>query len=167
MHKCSTEPGSSGCPIINIDNNKVIGIHKGAYSKGDFNLGTILREPIEKFKDINLKIKNNKNQFNSNENKKIRIYPDLEHNKSKDTNKDSLKNNKQSNKFSQIKEKPEEKDNLSKRQIQEAKENGFVLCGLCGSGKTTLLNAIIGKKMGEAQNILEELQKKQQFIIIN
>ena len=65
VHKCSTETGSSGCPIIYIVNNKVIGFHKGAYSKGDFNLGTILKGPIEKFKDKYLKL--SKNELNSNE----------------------------------------------------------------------------------------------------
>ena len=40
IHKCSTNRGSSGSPILNINNNKVIGIHKKAkenkYNKGTF-----------------------------------------------------------------------------------------------------------------------------------
>ena len=32
-HLCKTNPGSSGCPIINLNNNRVIGIHKGASKK--------------------------------------------------------------------------------------------------------------------------------------
>ena len=44
-----------------------------------------------------------------------------------------------------------EKDNLSKIEIQIAKENGFILCGKTGSGKTTLLNAIFDKTMGKVE----------------
>ena len=46
-HFCDSNNGSSEGPLINIKNNKVIGIHKGF--NGKINLGTILREPIEKF----------------------------------------------------------------------------------------------------------------------
>ena len=54
-HKCSTEGGSSGSPILNI-NNKLIGIHK----EGDgyrYNLGTFLNYPIKEY--IQLYTKNN------------------------------------------------------------------------------------------------------------
>ena len=54
-HLCKSNPGSSGCPIINLNNNRVIGIHKGAASKGNnWNLGTLLKEPIKYFKETNL-----------------------------------------------------------------------------------------------------------------
>ena len=36
-HLCQSDPGSSGCPIIKINNNRLIGIHKGAHSKNNFN----------------------------------------------------------------------------------------------------------------------------------
>ena len=36
MHYCSTDDGSSGSPIINLKNKKIIGIHKGR--KKDFNV---------------------------------------------------------------------------------------------------------------------------------
>ena len=48
-HSCKTEKGSSGGPIINLLNHKVIGIHKGYKEKQKFNLGTILKEPINDF----------------------------------------------------------------------------------------------------------------------
>ena len=46
-HKCCTKEGSSGSPILNINKNKVIGIHK----KGDkkYNIGTLLNYPIKEF----------------------------------------------------------------------------------------------------------------------
>ena len=54
-HKCSTEGGSSGSPILNI-NNKLIGIHKeGIYNK--YNKGTFLNYPIKEY--IQLYCKNN------------------------------------------------------------------------------------------------------------
>ena len=49
-HLCNTQPGSSGCPIINLYNNRVIGVHKGWSTSGkNWNLGTFLKEPISKF----------------------------------------------------------------------------------------------------------------------
>ena len=55
----SSEPGSSGCPIINYENNLVIGIHKGSIKGLDkkIGFGIILKNVIEifskeKYKDI-------------------------------------------------------------------------------------------------------------------
>ena len=49
-HLCETKTGSSGGPLINILNHKVIGLHKGSKKKKDFNLGTLLKIPIQEFK---------------------------------------------------------------------------------------------------------------------
>ena len=58
-HLCSTEEGSSGSPIINIINNKVIGIHKA--SKKNYNIGLFINYAIEdfinKYKNDNKRIK--------------------------------------------------------------------------------------------------------------
>ena len=54
-HKCSTEGGSSGSPILNI-NNKLIGIHKEGYNN-KYNKGTFLNYPIKEY--IQLYCKNN------------------------------------------------------------------------------------------------------------
>jgi hypothetical protein len=43
VHCCDSTNGSSGGPLINLKNNKVIGIHKGY--NGKINLGILLREP--------------------------------------------------------------------------------------------------------------------------
>ena len=59
QYLCDSSEGSSGGPLINTINYKVIGIHKGG-AKGDkqFNLGTLLKEPIEEFiRKINKKEK--------------------------------------------------------------------------------------------------------------
>ena len=53
-HSCSTNNGSSGSPILNLKNNKVIGIHKQGSKIFNFNIGTLLNYPLNDF------IKNNK-----------------------------------------------------------------------------------------------------------
>ena len=51
MHKCSTNKGASGSPILNINNNKVIGIHKKGLK--NCNLGTFLNDSIKEFVNKN------------------------------------------------------------------------------------------------------------------
>jgi len=64
-HKCSTKKGSSGSPILSL-NNKLIGIHKEWDKK--YNVGTFLNFPIKKFIELNneelLKEFNNKYHLN-------------------------------------------------------------------------------------------------------
>ena len=48
-HTCSSKFGASGCPILNLNNNKVIGVHKGASKIKNWNLGTFIKGPINKF----------------------------------------------------------------------------------------------------------------------
>ena len=54
-HKCSTKGGSSGSPILNIANNKVIGIHKEGKNNKLFNIGCFLNEPLKEFIELNNK----------------------------------------------------------------------------------------------------------------
>jgi len=59
IHYCSTEEGSSGSPILNLKNNKVIGVHIGSSgSSKNFNYGTSLQYPIIDF------INKYKNKYN-------------------------------------------------------------------------------------------------------
>ena len=60
IHTCSTEKGSSGSPILNLNNFKVIGIHKEASIHFNFNKGTLLKFPLNDF------ITKNKNIFINN-----------------------------------------------------------------------------------------------------
>ena len=62
-HTCSTENGSSGSPILNIETNKVIGIHKEGSTIFDFNKGTYLKYALIDFINKN-KINNNDNIIN-------------------------------------------------------------------------------------------------------
>ena len=50
-HKCNTKGGSSGSPILNINNNKIIGIHKEGTKQ--YNKGTFLNYPIKEFIKLN------------------------------------------------------------------------------------------------------------------
>ena len=63
----STKPGMSGSPIINMDNYKVIGIHKGSDPKKIFNLGTFLKQPFEQFFSLKDNFLNNKNNNKNKE----------------------------------------------------------------------------------------------------
>ena len=64
LHKCNTEKGSSGGPIINGMNNQVLGIHKGSFTqKNDeintntSGIGILLRYPLTKLNEQNDKEK--------------------------------------------------------------------------------------------------------------
>ena len=60
LHKCSTKGGSSGSPILNL-NNKIIGIHRQGLNNN--NKGTFLNFPIKEFIELNYPIYNLR-QFN-------------------------------------------------------------------------------------------------------
>ena len=51
-HFCQSEKGSSGSPIINLSNYKVIGMHKDPKKKSNFNLGTLIKGPIKEFNEL-------------------------------------------------------------------------------------------------------------------
>ncbi len=68
IHKCSTERGASGSPILKISNRKVIGIHKLSMKEEDYNAGTFLKFPVKEYLDnnstINLTLKIEKDDIN-------------------------------------------------------------------------------------------------------
>ena len=55
-HLCNTKNGSSGGPIINSLNGKVIGLHRGYIKRKVFNIGTFLKFPLNEL-NKNLKKK--------------------------------------------------------------------------------------------------------------
>lgn len=63
LHDCNTVPGSSGGPIISVDNFNVIGIHKGYDKKHGKNVGILLRNIINNIRNKNslIKLDNNNN----------------------------------------------------------------------------------------------------------
>jgi GTPase Era involved in 16S rRNA processing len=52
------------------------------------------------------------------------------------------------------------KDNLTKSEIKQAKQNGFIISGKTGAGKTTLLNALFGQEKGVAKRSSEAVTQK-------
>ena len=71
MHTCSTEHGSSGSPILNLSNNKVIGIHKQSSNNFNYNIGTCLQFPLNDFFEKNEIDNNNNINEDNEENNKI------------------------------------------------------------------------------------------------
>ena len=49
IHYCCTEYGSSGSLIINLLNNKLVGIHKENFKSKNYNRGTLLKNPINEY----------------------------------------------------------------------------------------------------------------------
>ena len=56
-YHCDIEKVSAGSPILDIKNNKIIGIHKG--TKNNYNLGSFINYPIKEFINLNNEVKNN------------------------------------------------------------------------------------------------------------
>ena len=78
-HFCDSSEGSSGGPIINALNYKVIAIHKGgARGNKNYNLGTFLKKPFEDIKEEIIINKESKNkleiQKNTEENKETNSF---------------------------------------------------------------------------------------------
>ena len=95
-HLCDTSGGSSGAPIINKTNFKVIGIHKGSPNGAEnYNLGTLIKEPIEEFcKEIKIKKNNNIDyKYTINRNYYIKENEKIEMNKINNIEKNSGLNN--------------------------------------------------------------------------
>ena len=93
----NSESGSSGGSIINLKNFKVIGIHKGAAKEGkNWNIGTLLKGPIEELKNI---IKINKQIINNKKEENIEIDMKRKMEMDEDIKKDNAPNNKQTSKL--------------------------------------------------------------------
>ena len=116
-HLCYSSGGSSGSPIINSIDFKVIGIHKGgAEGAKNYNLGTILKEPIEKFNEID---KMFTNEINNSKNEIIKINENIkkEMNENKKNEIDEkIKNEMDENKKNEI-------DENIKNEMNENKKN--------------------------------------------
>jgi len=66
IYLCSTGNGASGSPILNIENNKLLGIHKEGSTKSDFNYGIHLKNSIIDFNNGNNLLKKYKDNDFSN-----------------------------------------------------------------------------------------------------
>ena len=138
-HTCDTTNGSSGSPIINRDNLQIIGIHVGA-ARGskNYNIGILLKEPIEIFNEeikIKKSNKDNKNLYN-NQNNSIKeckgnlFLEEVNQNNNKNNYiKEGKKNlffeevNKNINKINYIKD---NKNNLFFEEVNQNKKNNYI-----------------------------------------
>ena len=66
-HKCNTDNGSSGSPILSLKNNKLIGIHYGSSNNYEYNKRTLIIYAIIEFNKIENKINEIKNEIFSEE----------------------------------------------------------------------------------------------------
>ena len=73
MHNCSTDNGSFGSPILNLQNNKVIGIHNK--NSINYNIGTLFKLPIKDF--INKTFMEDEKDLISINNTKFKIIKEL------------------------------------------------------------------------------------------
>ena len=73
MHNCTTDDGSFGSPILNLQTNKVIGIHNK--SSTNYNIGTLLKLPIKDF--INKTFMEDERDLISINNTKFKIIKEL------------------------------------------------------------------------------------------
>lgn len=48
-HLCNTDKGSGGAPILMISTGKIIGLHSGAITNMNYNMGTFFKSPITQF----------------------------------------------------------------------------------------------------------------------
>ena len=89
-HYCCTEYGSSGSPILNLNNNKIIGIHKQKEDKKEYNIGSFLFKSIKEFinqhynkmtcNNSETNMKNSDTQIYNNINSNINIYSNNNYN---------------------------------------------------------------------------------------
>ena len=118
LPQTQTLPGSSGSPIMNLLNYKIIGIHKGEDENRNWNLGTLLKLPIEKFKEEfcnkeDIKNNNNNNIINQN-NSYIKNKENILKNKNEDIKVNNPKKENEFSLFNQILQENIYEDNKNK-----------------------------------------------------
>ena len=82
QHLSATDNGSSGCPIFNISNCKIIGVHKDTHKRYDYKVGSFLKFAIDEFNRNENIIKipkksnvNDNSNFNNNINNNYILNP--------------------------------------------------------------------------------------------
>ena len=145
-HKCSTEGGSSGSPMLNL-NNKVIGIHKESCNY-NYNRGIFLNYPIKEFikkyyKEKDKFVNNNdeskillKNEEYNHNNNKLNIALKKEENiqaqidkLAKSIPKNSIGDNNNNNKKKNISDTANNNNNLGNQDIDKILEKLISLRG--------------------------------------
>ena len=139
-HFCYTESGSSGAPIMNLLNHKIIGIHSGS-NHFKINIGSFLKYPIIEFINNPRKINNKKNFINNHINKNNNENENKENNKNENNNNEN-NNNENNNNENNNNEKNNIENNNEKKEINEDSENK----------ENQEINNIINNNNTESQN---------------
>ena len=123
-HYCCTKEGSSGSPILLINNQKLIGIHCGYDKHYNYNCGKLLSSSIKEFQKIknNLLIINKQGIEEKNEIKEIKEKNEIKEIKDKN----EIKEIKDKNEIKEIKEKNKIKKIKEIYEIKEIKENNYI-----------------------------------------
>ena len=170
-HMCETSFGSSGSPIINYKNNKVIGVHKGACK--NYNLGTLLRLPIEKFykekKLINenkkeeknndsiniMKINSNINNFNNEDEKEVNNKINYNENDHKyiNINNNNINNKELKKDFEKINSIENNNISLSKNNYIKEDDDNFFLFKDNNENDGNFINNDMNKNSNNQNNI--------------
>ena len=80
-HFCKTENGSCGAPVLNLSNNKVIGIHLGTHKNFIFNIGLFITNAINDFVGETKYLIESSEGLSDNKNKyKESVLPPIENN---------------------------------------------------------------------------------------
>ena len=152
-HYCNTESGSSGSPILLLENKKVIGLHRGASTKFNFNNGVLMKGIIDKFEEFLKKNlfnynKNNpyKNVNSNNQNTKYdkitndkKNYQNLNPNKINNTNEENIKYNLNINDI--IEKKSQANKEIGDNNGKTAHKNNYI----CYNNNYNIDNKIIKK----------------------
>ena len=117
---CSTKSGSIGSPILNLSNNKVIGVHREASTKNSpNNKGTFLKNPIEEFIANKNLVEVESKEVNDTS-KEVNDTSKEVNETSKEVNKKSKEDNKKSK---EVNKKSKEVNDTSKEVNKKSKED--------------------------------------------
>ena len=124
IHYCSTEKGSSGGPILSLSEMKVIGIHKGAATFSNYNLGFFLKYPIEELFLNSFQSKNEIILKSNVEKSDVQSPINLLDKYNNDLNQPFYENSKESNKSNKLKQEGQKSlESINESKIQNKINN--------------------------------------------
>jgi V8-like Glu-specific endopeptidase len=126
-HFCSTENGSSGAPIISLNNLKVIGVHCGGHPKFKYNIGFVLKKAIFEFLSLFSKKINNNDQNIYKRNKFSRLGHEITNNNNqKSTSSNIVQKKKITKKFLEYKELKRGINKFKRNENGQKKDNALI-----------------------------------------
>jgi len=128
-HNISTEKGSSGCPIIKLDNNinliLVIGIHKASDSKKEINYGTFIGGIIDELKNDSIFFQ--KSTKNKEQKKERKDKEEEEEEEEKEVEEEKEEEEKEVEEEKEEKEQEEVEEEEEEKEQEEVEEDNFII----------------------------------------